>query len=112
MKTNDRNDTGSESTATEPGVLTEVAQKVGTAVGTVVSAVSGTIKAGTAKSSTGKKGPQRTNSQPTNAQRTTKMTASNNNPSAVKTPKQRSKKKPGSAGTEHSPLKRHRIKSK
>jgi hypothetical protein len=99
MSTNNRKDTSNESTAAEPGVLTEVAQKVGTAVGTVVSALSGTSKAGT-----GKKSPQRTNSQPTNAQRTTKMTA-------AKTPKQRSKKKPGSAGTEHSPLKRHRIKS-
>ena len=95
MSTNDRKDKSNESTAAEPGVLTEVAQKVGTAVGTVVSALSGTSKAGTGKSSTGKKSPQRT----------TKMTA-------AKTPKQRSKKKPGGAGTDHSPLKRHRIKSK
>jgi hypothetical protein len=100
MSTNGRKAKSNESTATEPGVLTEVAQNVGTAVGTVVSALSGTSKAGTGKSSTGKKSPQRTNSQ-----RTTKMTA-------AKTPRQRSKKKPGSAGTEHSPLKRHRIKSK
>jgi len=90
MSTNDRKDKSNESTAAEPGVLTEVAQKVGTAVGTVVSALSGTSKAGT-----GKKSPQRT----------TKATT-------AKTPKQRSKKKPGSAGTDHSPLKRHRIKSK
>ncbi len=105
MSTNERKDTSNESTATEPGVLTEVAQKVGTAVGTVVSALSGTSSAGTGKSSTSKKGPQRTNSHSTSAQRTTKMTA-------AKTPKPRSKKKPGSAATEHSPLKRHRIKSK
>jgi hypothetical protein len=105
MSTNNRKAKSNESTAAELGVLTEVAQKVGTAVGTVVSALSGTSKAGTGKSRTGKKSPQRTNSQPTNAQRTTKMTA-------AKTSKQRSKKKPGSASTEHSSLKRHRIKSK
>lgn len=95
MSTIDRKDTKTEATAAESGVLTEVAQKVGTAVGTVVSALSGTSKAATGKSSTGKKGPQRTN-------KTT----------SAKAAKQRSKKRPGSAGTEHSPLKRHRIKSK
>jgi len=105
MSTNDRKDQSNQSTATEPGVLTEVAQKVGTAVGTVVSALSGTSKAGSGKSSKGKKGPQRTNSQTTNAERTMKMTA-------AKASKQRSKKKPGGAGRDHSPLKRHRIKSK
>jgi len=111
MNTNDPKDQSSKSTATEPGVLTEVAQKVGSAVGTVVSALSGTGKAGGGESSKGKKGPQRTNSQSTKAHRT-KMMGSNNNLAAAKTPKQRSKKKPGSTGTEHSPLKRRRIKSK
>jgi hypothetical protein len=95
MSTNNRKDKSNESTATEPGVLTEVAQKVGTAVGTVVSALSATTKAATGKSSTGKKSPQRT----------TKMTA-------AKAARQRSTKKPGSGGTDHSPLKRRRIKSK
>jgi hypothetical protein len=95
MSTKNRKDKSNKSAATEPGVLTEVAQKVGTAVGTVVSALSGTSKAAPGKSSPGKKGPQRTN-------KTT----------AAKAPKQRSRKKSGSAGTDHSPLKRHRIKSK
>jgi hypothetical protein len=95
MSTNNRKDKSKESAATEPGVLTEVAQKVGSAVGTVVSALSATSKAVTGKSSPGKKSPRRTTKAKT-----------------AKTPKQRSKKKPDSAGIDHSPLKRHRIKSK
>ena len=112
MPIKDSGDSKSESKAAEPGVLIEVAQKVGTAVGTVVSVLSGTSKSEINQSNTSKKGPQRTNSQPTNSGKTSKMTASNNNRSAAKTSKRRSKKQPGSTGTGHSPLKRHRIKSK
>jgi hypothetical protein len=107
MPIKDSGDSKSESKAAEPGVLTEVAQKVGTAVGTVVSVLSGTSKSEINQSNTSKKGPQRTNSG-----KTSKMTASNNNRFAAKTSKRRSKKQPGSTGTELSPLKRHRIKSK
>ena len=102
----------SKSRTAEPSVLTEVAQKVGTAVGTVVSVLSGTTNSETNQSGRSKKGSQATNLQKADSAGKKKSTASNNPRFAAKTPKQQRSKKPGSSATEHSPLKRHRIKSK
>jgi hypothetical protein len=78
-------------TSVEGGVLTDVAQKVGTAVGTVVSALS---RVG---------GPA--------SKKTNRLTANSSSRSA-KTSRRRTEAQPGKAETEHSPLKRRRIKSR
>jgi hypothetical protein len=49
----DRSESKNESTSVERGVLTDVAQKVGTAVGTVVSALSRTSAQGSKKTMAG-----------------------------------------------------------
>ena len=76
------------------GVLTGVAQKVGTAVGTVVAAISRVSEPGSKK--TKRKG----------------MSASNDSHSGAKPSRRRSKTQPAKAGTERSPLKRRTMRSK
>jgi hypothetical protein len=80
------------STSVEGGVLTGVAQKLGTAVGTVVSALSHV-------------------SEPA-AKKTRRMSAGKSGRSGLKSSGRRAKTETGKTGTEHSPLKRRRIKSR
>jgi|ERR1700733_7081176 len=83
----------SESMSAEAGVLTGVAQKVGSAIGTVVSVLSGTGKASTSKAGPSKKNSfQAPQSRQKKSGRTVKMTttpASNHSPKE-KSPKRRS----------------------
>jgi hypothetical protein len=88
----DRGESKGKLTSVEGGVLTGVAQKVGTAVGTVVAAISRVSGPGSKK--------------------TKRMSASNNSHSGAKPSRRRSKTQPGKAGTERSPLKRRRMRSK
>jgi hypothetical protein len=86
----DQSESKRDSRSRERGVLTEVAQKVGTAVGTVVSALSRTTGQGSKKTTTG---------------------GSSHSPGA-KASRQRAGNQPAKAETEHSPLKRRRRRSK
>jgi|HubBroStandDraft_6_1064221.scaffolds.fasta_scaffold03432_1 hypothetical protein len=94
LRMKDRSRKKGEFTSVEQGVLAGVAQKVGTAVGTVVAALS------------------RAGEQSLTKTKTTKtMTGSNRRPVA-KTSKRRAQRQAGKAGAEHLPLKRRRRKSK
>ena len=86
-----QNESKRDSRSRERGVLTEVAQKVGTAVGTVVSALSRTSGQGSKKTTTG---------------------GSSSHSPGAKASRQRSGNQPAKAETEHSPLKRRRRRSK
>jgi hypothetical protein len=87
-----RSESKGEVTSVERGVLTDVAQKVGTAVGTIVSALSRPSAQGSKK--------------------TTTENHSSRSPGA-KTSRRQSRSQPGkTGGAEHSPLKRRRRKSK
>lgn len=105
-------DSKHDSMRAEPDALTAVAKKVGTAVGTVVSLVSGKSKSETSKSGASKKDRKGTKSRQKSSTRMTDIAPRNNKPGAAKPSKHRSKKQPASTATEHSPLKRHRIKRK
>jgi hypothetical protein len=85
----DSTESKGEFPSVERDVLTGVAQKVGTAVGTVVSALSHSRTQGSKATITGK-----------------------SHSLAAKTSRRHSQSKPGKAEKEHSPLKRRRRKSK
>jgi hypothetical protein len=85
----DSTESKGEFPSVERDVLTGVARKVGTAVGTVVSALSRTKAEGSKKTITGR-----------------------SHSVGAKTSRRRSQTKPGKAESEHSSLKRRRKKSK
>ena len=87
-----RSESKGEVTSVERGVLTQVAQKVGTAVGTVVSVLSRTSAQGSKK---------------------TRTENHNSRSPSAKTSRRQARSRPGKArGAEHSPLKRRSGKSK